>query len=107
MSEKGCTVRVHSADHWLYHECGRPLKPGSDKCGIHTAADKRREANQAKRDAEARRREAQQERLRQAAAEFEGVYHVRVRPHHDHFGNLTGEFVISEDELRKLVRGRG
>lgn len=108
MAEERCKVTVHGPDRWpTFHECGRKLKPGFDKCGIHVAADQRRAKNDAAWRAERAAEHELSERLARAAAEFEGVHHVRVRPYHDYKGNLTGEFVISEEELRKLVKGRG
>lgn len=73
-----CPVRVYGSHDFQGHRCGKPIKRNG-KCGVHAAADERRERNRAsweeKFDAN-RKQYAEDKQLEQRIAELGGSWPI-------------------------------
>ena len=98
MSETSETCPVDIWDGWHSHPCRRPIKRNG-KCGLHAAADERRERNEADRKAKARERdrlaEVKAERQATLLAAEAAVERVRAL--------LDGAPMVSQAEVRRAL----
>lgn len=100
MTEERCKVKVGSHDRWpVFHDCGRKLKPGFDKCGLHVAADERRRRNAEARQANYAHEGQVRQRVKALSAELGVDLWAEYAPH----GIIDGLVVIREADLRRLT----
>lgn len=92
MSDDVCQVRM--GDTWHRYPCGRPVKEDG-LCGIHLAAKQKVARNDAVRKAQESEIEATVARLRE--------YGLTARPARDHSFRMTGEAIVSPEELLALL----